>query len=261
MGAMDIPITRLLLGALLLIIPVLLILEMKLNLLKALFSSILRMVIQLAAIGLVLDYLFAWNNPYVTIGWMSIMLASATLITIERLDYPKIFLLPVIFIPFLAASFIVLPYIITVVVRPVPLFNTKYLIPLYGMLLGNSISSATLAVERLTGDLRLNWKAYYSRLAFGATPQEAMLPFQRNALRASLIPRILNISTMGLVTLPGMMTGQILGGSPPTTAIKYQMLIMIAIMVSATLCVYLAMKLLVARLFDKYGFSKLELER
>lgn len=260
MGALNIPVTRLLLGGLLLIIPVVLLLEMKLKLLRSLFFSILRMVIQLAVIGLVLDYLFAWNNPFISIGWMFIMLVSATLITMERLQYPRLFLLPVIFLPFLAASIVVLPYIIIAVIRPEPLFSTKYLIPIYGMLLGNSISSATLAVERLTSDLQHNWKAYYSRLAFGATSQEAAQPFLRNALRASLIPRILNISTMGLVTLPGMMTGQILGGSAPTTAIKYQILIMIAIFVAVSVSVFLAMKLLVAKLFDKYGLPKLELE-
>lgn len=258
MGVVDITIPRLLLGLALLIIPVILLLEMKLNLLKSVFSSILRMIIQLSAIGIVLEYLFEWNNPFITIGWMFVMLSSATLITIERLNYPKLFLMPMIFIPFFAASLIVLPYVIIVVVRPEPLFNTKYLIPIYGMLLGNSISSATLAIERLSSDLQNNWKAYYSRLAFGASPQEAALPFLRNALRASLIPRILNISTMGLVTLPGMMTGQILGGSSPTTAIKYQILIMIVIFVAVSICVYLAMKLLVAKLFDKYGLPKIE---
>jgi putative ABC transport system permease protein len=128
------------------------------------------------------------------------------------------------------------------------------------MLLGNSISSATLAIERLTSDLANNWTAYYSRLALGASPQEASLPFLRSAYRASLLPRILNISTMGLVTLPGMMTGQILGGSSPTTAIKYQILIMIAIFAAVSISVYLAMKLLILKLFDHYGMPKLTVE-
>lgn len=259
MPATDIPVTSLLLGLLLLIIPVLMLLEMKVKLLKTLFSSILRMIIQLSVIGIVLDYLFAWNNLIFTIGWMFIMLISASLITMERLQYPRKFILPLIFIPFFTATMIVLPYMILIIVRPQAAQLSRYLIPMYGMLLGNSISSATIAIERLSSDLASNWKAYYSRLAFGATAQEAAMPFLRAAYRSSLLPRILNISTMGLVTLPGMMTGQILGGSSPTTAIKYQILIMIAIFAVVSISVYLTMKLLVMRLFDHYGLPKIPL--
>ncbi len=219
------------------------------------------MTIQLAAIGIVLDYLFKWNNLIITLAWMFVMLVSATLITMERLEYPRSFILPLIFIPFLTATLIVLPFIIIVVVRPQAIYLSRYLIPLYGMLLGNSISSATLAIERLTSDLKNNWKSYYTRLSFGASSQEAALPFLRAAYKTSLLPRILNISAMGLVTLPGMMTGQILGGSSPTTAIKYQILIMIGIFCVVSISVYLAMKLLILRLFDHYGLPKFPLEQ
>lgn len=260
MTAADIPVTSLLLGILLLIIPIIMLLEMKVKLLKSLLVSILRMIIQLAAIGIVLDYLFKWNNLIFTIGWMAVMLVSATLITMERVNYPRSFILPLIFLPFLSATLIVLPYTVLIIVKPQASQLSRYLIPLYGMLLGNSISSATLAIERLTSDLKNNWKAYYTRLALGASPNEAAMPFLRAAYKTSLIPRILNISTMGLVTLPGMMTGQILGGSSPTTAIKYQMLIMIAIFAAVSISVYLAMKMLILKLFDHYGLPKIPLE-
>lgn len=261
MIASDISITNLLLGLLLLVIPLIMLLEMRVKLIKTLLVSILRMIIQLAAIGIVLDYLFGWNNLIFTIGWMLVMLASATLITMERLSYPRSFMLPLIFLPFLAATLIVLPYTVLVIVKPQASQLSRYLIPLYGMLLGNSISSATLAIERLTSDLKTNQKAYFSRLAMGASPQEAALPFLRAAYKTSLTPRVLNISTMGLVTLPGMMTGQILGGSPPTTAIKYQMLIMIAIFAAVSISVFLAMKLLIIKLFDHYGLPKIPLDK
>jgi len=260
MTASNIPITNLVLGAVLLIIPIMLLLETKVKLVKTVLVSVLRMIIQLAAIGIVLDYLFNWNNLIITLAWMFVMLVSATLITMERLEYPRSFILPLIFIPFFTATLIVLPYIVLVIVNPPASQMSRYLIPLYGMLLGNSISSATLGIERLSSDLKNNWKAYYTYLAFGASPQEATLPYLRSAFKASLLPRILNISTMGLVTLPGMMTGQILGGSAPTTAIKYQILIMIAIFAAVSISVYLAMKLLIFKLFDHYGLPKLPLE-
>jgi putative ABC transport system permease protein len=260
MTSIDIPVTNLILGALLIIIPILILLEMKVKLIKTLLVSILRMIIQLAAIGLVLDYLFEWNNLIITTGWMFVMLVSATLITMERVKYPRAFILPLIFLPFLTATLIVLPYIIMIVVKPQTIYLSRYLVPLYGMLLGNSISSATLAIERLTSDLKNNWNSYYSKLAFGATSQEAAASFMQSALKASLLPRILNISAMGLVTLPGMMTGQILGGSSPTTAIKYQIIIMIAILAAVSLSVYIAMKLLVLRLFDHWGLPRHHLD-
>ena len=140
MPATDIPLTNLLLATILIVIPILMLLEMKVKLIKTVFTSMLRIVIQLAVIGIVLDYLFMWNNLPATIGWMLVMLVSASLITMERLDYPRSFILPLIFIPFFAATVIVLPYMVLIIVRPQVSQLSRYLIPLYGMLLGWKVS-------------------------------------------------------------------------------------------------------------------------
>ncbi len=249
---MDINWIGLGLSALLLIIPIIISRLKKLNLVGTLLKAFARMVIQLAMIGLVLEYLFKWNTPASTIGWMLIMIGAAVHTIISRLDINWRFLLPVIVFPLLASSLIVMPFVIYVVVRPEPMLDARFLIPIFGMVLGNSMNSTALALERFHSDIRSSWKEYYTYISMGATPREATFGFCQKALKMSMMPRIMNISAIGIIALPGMMSGQILSGASPVTAIKYQIMIMIAIITAVTLTVFLALRLFTARMFDEH---------
>ncbi len=255
---MDISYLGLGLSVLLLLYPLLIFSHLKLKLSGQLFNSFARMIVQLAVIGLVLEFIFKQMNLWLTLLWMLVMITNAVLTLRSRLKLSKGIILPVLILSLLATSLLIMPWIILLVIKPDPLHSPYFLIPIYGMVLGNSMNSCALALERFESGLADNWKAYHSRLSLGASLWEAVLPAFRKAMQTSLMPQLLSIAAIGVVSLPGMMTGQILGGSSPLVAIKYQMMIMISIFTGVTLTDYLAIRLYIHRRFDKFYMPKRE---
>jgi len=248
----DISYIGLILSLLLLAFPILIFWQLKLKLVKQLLSSFARMIAQLALIGIWLQILLDKDNLWLTLFWVLIMLSNAVITLRNRISFQKKILMPIFFMALGVASLIVLPWVMLVVIRPQPLYRSEILIPIYGMILGNSMNSCALAMERFEGKLSDNWKAYYTRLSLGANIWEAALPAFRQAMHISLLPRLLSIASMGIVSLPGMMTGQILGGASALIAIKYQMMIMAAIFSSVSIADYLAIRMYLKRRFDRY---------
>ncbi|MFW5845697.1 MAG: ABC transporter permease, partial [Planctomycetota bacterium] len=115
------------------------------------------------------------------------------------------------------------------IVQPDPWWNPRYAIPLLGMMLGNTMNGIALGIDGLTTAVVDHRGAIEGRLLLGQTSRQAMLPVQRRCLRTALMPLLNKMSVTGVVALPGMMTGQILGGSPPMRAVAYQVLIMFLI--------------------------------
>lgn len=255
---MDISYLGLGLSFLLLLFPILIFSQLKLKLTGQLFNSFLRMVIQLAVIGLVLQFIFNQVNLWLTLLWMLIMITNAVFTLRSRLKFQRRILTPILIMALSFTSLIVMPWIIILVIKPDPLYSPMFLIPIYGMVLGNSMNSCALALERFETGLSDNWKAYLTRLSLGASLWEAVLPSFKRAMQTSLMPQLLTIASIGVVSLPGMMTGQILGGSSPLVAIKYQMMIMISIFTSVTLTDYLAIRIYLSRRFDKYYLPKVD---
>jgi putative ABC transport system permease protein len=140
-----------------------------------------------------------------------------------------------------------------------PWYQPQYLIPLLGMLLGNTMSGVALALDNLTRDAWTARGRIEARLILGETWDTAIAGIRRDALRAGLIPIVNAMATAGLVSLPGMMTGQILAGSPPLEAAKYQLLIMFLISAGTGLGSVLAVWLGSRRLFDER--ERLRLDR
>ena len=248
----DIQLPALLIGSALLLFPVLIFSELKIPLIRTMLVSFVQMAVQLAAIGLVLQFIFGQVNLFITLGWMLIMLSAAVWTVTNRLKIRAGILLPVLIQALGAASLAVMPWIVIMVVKPLPVYSPVYLIPLYGMVLGNSMNSCALAVERFESNLSDNWKAYHTRITMGANQLEAVLPAYRKALQSSLMPQLLTIASVGIVSLPGMMTGQILGGASPLVAIKYQIMVMVAIFTGVTVSDYLAIRFYIRRRFDQY---------
>src|SRR5437870_5431466 len=120
---------------------------------------------------------------------------------------------------------VTLAYVIGAVVQVRPWYEPQYIIPIAGMILGSSMTSAALGGDRLQGELRVRAAEVETRLALGFSGREAMQPLVRSALRAAMIPVVNGMMTVGLVQLPGMMTGQILAGSSPLLAIRYQIVV------------------------------------
>ncbi|MCF8018370.1 MAG: ABC transporter permease [Vallitaleaceae bacterium] len=218
--------------------------------------AIFRMILQLSLIGLVLQWLFDMNTPWINVIYIIFMMtiASYSMLKTTKLSI-KTFGFHIwlaVFIP----HFLVLLFFNYFIVDLTDVFDAQYLIPIGGMLLGNSLSGNILAINTFYKQIKDGEKTYYYNLSLSASRSEALKPYFVHALKSSISPTIASIETIGLVSLPGMMTGQILGGSIPITAIKYQIAIMIAIFSTRYLTAVLAIYLTRSRAFDDYDRLK-----
>ena len=253
METVDIPVLSLVLTLLLLVIPVAISLRYRLKLIKPLFHSTARMIVQLALIGVFLKYLFVWNNRFLNTGWLTVMIVVAVFSAVKSssLKISRVFL-PT-FASFSFATIFVVFFLNTFVIPLNNVFDARYLIVLGGMLLGNSLRGNIVGISSFYRQLQTDSKHYLYVLSLGASRWEALLPYFRESVQLALKPTLASMATMGIVTLPGMMTGVILGGADPEVAIKYQILIMIAIVVSTITSVVLTILLTERVCIDKFG--------
>jgi putative ABC transport system permease protein len=253
METVDISIFSLGLTFLLLALPVTLSLIYGFKLIKPLFYSVARMSIQLIMIGVFLKYLFLWNNVFVNLLWLTIMFIVAVFSAIKgsSIKIGKIFI-PT-FISFSIATLVVIFYLNFVVISLDNIFDARYLIVLGGMLLGNSLRGNIVGISTFYKNIKKDTKKYLYVLSLGASHYEALRPYLRESVQLALMPTLASMATMGIVALPGMMTGVILGGASPEVAIKYQIMIMIAIVVSTITSVVLTILMTLRVCFNRYG--------
>ena len=200
----------------------------RLGLARSLVIGAIRAVIQLTLIGYVLVWLFNANRWYFVLGVLLLMTLAATLAATARQPGgapAQLRLRPICFVSILIGSSLTLAYVGAVVVDVTPWYNPRYLIPLFGMIVGNAMNGAALAAERLQSEMEAGRAQIEAYLALGATPQQASAEPARRATVAAMIPTINALAVVGVVSLPGMMTGQILAGSAPTLAVRYQLVV------------------------------------
>ena len=191
--------------------------------------SVVRMTIQLLFVGFYLHLVFQWNNPALNLLWIAVMVLVADASIMRNCGlHIRRFVFPLA-VALLAGVFIPLLFFLLVIIRPDPVMDARYVIPIAGMILGNCLRADIVGINGFYNGINKREKIYLDALAAGATRHEAVLPFLREALETALRPTIATMATIGIVSLPGMMTGVILGGANPMTAIKYQVAIMIAI--------------------------------
>lgn len=197
----------------------------KLGLVKDFIVGALRTIIQLVLVGYVLVYIFALDRWYITLAALLFMLIVATNAAVGRQKKVNSELKWVTGAAMLLGSSFTLLYITTLVVRVHPWHDPRYLIPLFGMIVGSAMNGAAIAIERLNGEMEARTGEIEAYLALGANYRQASELPLRQALRASLIPTVNGLIVVGIVTLPGMMTGQILAGASPLTAVRYQIVV------------------------------------
>ena len=234
---------QLAIGFIILVIPAWILWKYKTGLNKKLAIATVRMTLQLLFVGYYLEYLFEYDNPWVNIGWILIMVAVADFATIDRseLRRKKSLLVPIFGATFFGIIIIDIFFLELVIQLP-KLLAAQYTIPITGMVLGNCLRSNVIGINAFYYSINEHQERYRFYLASGANRDEALMPFFREALKKSANPTLASMATIGLVSLPGMMTGQILSGSSPLTAIKYQIMIMLAIFSGTILSVYLGIK-------------------
>ena len=230
---------------------------MKLGLEKDLLWGTLRTFAQLFMVGYVLKVVFQINNVYLILllyVWMIFWAAHAIRSRIKERTVP-------VFLPTfisMVLSYMTVSFMVTAVIVQVnPWYTPQYFIPLGGMIIGNSMNAIALALERLFSDIRNRRDEIELALCLGATYQEATHDMMRDVLKTGMIPSINAMMSVGLVFLPGMMTGQILAGADPITAVKYQIIVML-MLVASTAIGCLVVVIIVRKLcFTRYHQLKL----
>ena len=253
MDTIDISYQDLLIGLVLLLLPLYYLYYYRTGLLKATVVATIRMTVQLLFIGFYLNYLFEWNNPLINMVWVFVMVFIASQASLKRTKLnARIMLLPIA-VSFFIAVTLVGGYFLGVVVELDSVFNARYFIPIAGSLLGNMLAANVLAINTYCDGLQRDRQLYYYLIGNGASQHEAQIPFIRNALIKSFNPTIAGMAVMGLVSLPGTMIGQIIGGSDPDVSIKYQIMIVVINFSASMLSVMISIRLISRKLFDSYG--------
>ncbi|MCU6767973.1 ABC transporter permease [Barnesiella propionica] len=255
-STIDISYIHMLLGFLLLLIPLYFLYYYRTGLIRETIIAAVRMTVQLFFIGFYLEYLFTWNNIYINILWVLIMIGIASYTILQRTKLPVRQLLTPVISAFLCALFFIDIYFLGVVIRPPNLLEARYFIPISGMILGNMLSANVIALNAFYGSIDRERQLYFYLLGNGASKNEALSPFMKEALIKSFNPTIASMAVMGLIALPGTMTGQILGGSSPNVAIKYQIMLMVTIFASSLISVLITLWTSSRRAFDEFGMKK-----
>ncbi len=259
METVDIPILSLLIAFILFAIPLSLSRIFHIGLGKDLLYATLRMTIQLILIGVFLKYLFVWNNTLLNIAWLAIMILVAVFSAVRSASMKVGKVLLPAYISFFTSTFLIVLFLNMVVIRLDYVFDARYLIVLGGMLLGNSLRGNIIGISAFYKNIKKDTKKFLYTLSLGATFSETIMPYLRESVHLALKPTLASMATMGIVALPGMMTGVILGGTSPEVAIKYQIMIMIGIVVSTICSVFFTIFLTLRSCFTRMGTLKTDI--
>ncbi|MBU0680162.1 MAG: iron export ABC transporter permease subunit FetB [Proteobacteria bacterium] len=228
-------------------------LKLRLGQTKQLFIASLRCTVQLLIMGFILKLLFAAASPGAVVVMALVMLLSAGQAVTSRMHRPLtgkwtyFFGVAAMFL----SSFTVTLYALFIIIDISPWYTPQYAIPLLGMLLGNTMTGVALSMDTLTTTVYQSKNMIEGRLILGEKWRDAAQEQIRGAIRTGLTPIINSMATTGIVSLPGMMTGQILAGSPPMVAVSYQILIMLLIAAGTGFGVILAVQITAGHLFDQ----------
>ncbi|MCL2654142.1 MAG: ABC transporter permease [Coriobacteriia bacterium] len=222
---------------LLLIVVLIVMKKSQINQTKLLVVASLRMTVQLVIAGLVLTYILKHPSPWFTVAYLMVMTAFAIYTALARNKGLNRRFQVIVGASLASTGLIIVCFFIVVVVG-VNLFNAQYTIPISGMIIGNAMTGVSLGLRTFTESTHAQRTRIETLVNIGATPQKILIPFVNQALETALLPTLNSMIGMGIISLPGMMTGQILSGTMPMTAILYQIAILIAISAVTCLAVF-----------------------
>lgn len=236
-------------------------LPLRLGLWNKLLTAAVRTTVQLLLVGLVLKWLFASVNPWwlLLVSVVMLLAASREVVARQTRRFKGAWGFAMGSGAMLLSSFLVTIFALTVVISEKPWYEPRYAIPLLGMLLGNTMNGISIGMDRLTLSAWKGRAVIETRLSLGEKSSEAIGEIRKESIKSGMIPILNAMAAAGLVSLPGMMTGQILGGSPPLQAVRYQILIMFLIAAGSGFGTLFAVWLGSKRLFD--GRERLRLDR
>jgi len=234
-------------------------LALGLGLERRLLVASARTVVQLLLIGYLLKFIFGLRHPLWVLLLGLVMAALAGQAAVGRVSgrFRGIHLGSTLSV--LVSSFVVTGLAVAFIVRPRPWYEPQYVIPLLGMVLGNTLNGISLGLDRFLEGLVRRRDQVEGLLALGATRWEACRDVMRDAVRTGMVPTLNAMAVVGLVSLPGMMTGQILAGADPADAVRYQIVIMFMIAAATALGTLGAVAYAYRSLLD--GYHRLRLDR
>lgn len=223
------------LTGILLAIVILLSIREQIGIEKTIIHAAIRTVVQLLLVGYLIEYVFHLERWYFIVILLLLMSVIAAQAGARRIPSQAGFLLGTVWIALFAGT-LVNTFIVTEVILKIdPWWNPRYLVPLAGMIMGNALNSGSLAGERFISELKNRTAEVDAMLCLGYSSSSACAEIKRLAVKSALIPTLNAMFTVGLVHLPGMMTGQILSGTSPLIAAKYQIVVMF--MISSTVMI------------------------
>lgn len=228
---------------------------------RSIVIGAIRTTVQLLLVGLVLKVLFT----HINFAWVAIMaclmllMAGREVMIRQEQHFSGFWGYGLGTSSMFVSSFVVTLLVLWTIIRPQPWYEPRYAIPLLGMILGNTMTGIALALNSLTNSALQQREQIEARLMLGQSGQQALSNIRRQSIHNGLIPIINSMAAAGVVSLPGMMTGQILAGSEPMEAVKYQILVMFMIVAGTGFGTLGAVWLGSHRLFDER--ERLRLDR
>lgn len=233
--------TALGLTALLLVIPIIISYKEGLHIIKDLIVATLRAVVQLIILGFLLHYIFKINGKWLLILCVFVIIVNASWNTISRSSPVMHHVFLISFVAIFVGT--ALPLAGTIATGAIQ-FTANEVIPIGGMLANNGLIAINLAYQNLDRAFVQDGTNIESKLSLAAIPKLASKGAIRESIRLAIVPTIDSVKTYGLVSIPGMMTGLIIGGVPPLQAIKFQLLVVFihttATIMSALIATYLS---------------------
>lgn len=222
-----------------------------LRLSKSLIISIIRMGLQLSLVSVYLVALFDYNKWWLNTLYICILLVISGFTITKSCNLRRSKFVFLIFVGIGIPLILIIIFFNGVVIHLNNIFDARYIVTIGGMLLGNCIKSLIISINSFYNDIKDSENTYLLYLSLGASRGEALKPKMVNAMELGLKPVIASVAVTGLVALPGMMTGQILGGAVPIDAVVYQFAIMLAIFIVQYFAIAIVLKMVVNISFDK----------
>lgn len=191
-----------------------------------------RTILQLLILSYVLDVIFALNTPSAVLAILAVMLTVTAIVARNRLPQKSYLILPLIWGAACLSTILTLTYTTLLIIQPTKWYEAQYLIPLAATIIGNATNSAAIAGEHLLSKIKTSHQEIETHLSLGATPAQSVKQYQQEAIRAALLPNINQMTIIGIVTLPGIFTGQLLSGIKPLEAASYQILILLILILA-----------------------------
>jgi putative ABC transport system permease protein len=209
-----------------------------------------RTILQLIVLGYVLDFIFAVDNVWSVLGILIIILTITAIVARNRISQKIPLVLPLVWIAIFLSTSLTLLYTNFLIIQPDRWYEPRYLIPLAGILIGNAMKAAAVAGERLVSNINQFPTEIETHLCLGATPQQAISQYRKDAIKAAFIPTLNQMMLIGMVTIPTFSSGQLLAGVSALEAVSYEILIIFMVAMVNLLTTILITKGLCRQFFN-----------